>query len=222
MTKPISAKPAVTTKGYAQANLGIIQNAAGENYTNIGATLGVQANYKNTYMKGEAGAGTALTGKIELGHEFDIGKNMGLDLSAKGQYSRAMQKSSFHAEVQEVSQTSQNGVVYTTKNGATIESRWHASEMRLGTQAELTFKTKRAKFGVGVEGGMRRSGSTDIHMDYVSTDGLRVTIDKNLNKKLGYVTPTFDTEIQLGRKSNFSFVANADRFQGQAGIRYTF
>ena len=72
MTIPISKK--VQTEFYAQGNAGVLRNPAGENFSNIGAALGGEINYKGTYLKAEAGAGTALSGRVELGHEFDIGK----------------------------------------------------------------------------------------------------------------------------------------------------
>ena len=72
MTTPISKK--VQTEVYAQGNAGVLRNPAGENFSNIGAALGGEINYKGTYLKAEAGIGTAVTGKVELGHEFDIGK----------------------------------------------------------------------------------------------------------------------------------------------------
>ena len=52
--------------------------------------------------------------------------------------------------------------------------------------------------------------------------GAECTQHLNLNQKNGYITPTVSAEVNLGKKSGFSFVANADLYQGQAGIRYTF
>lgn len=240
MTDSIQNKPAITTKGYVQVNAGVIKNAAEEAYSYLGATLGGEVNYKNTYLRGEAGAGTALTGKLEIGHEFDIGKNMGLDLSAKGQYSRNNFESSLYMGVGSGMNMNINGVSYPVENVQTANANWKAGETRLGAQAELTFKSKHAKFGVGLEGGLRHSTSPNISMNFAGTqstltienEGKEPTtitsktndfsVKRDLNKKAGYITPTLSAEIQLGKKSNFSFVANADMYQGQAGIRYTF
>lgn len=222
MTPPIQNKPVITAKGYAQANAGVIKNAADEVYSNLGATIGGEVNYKNTYLRGEAGAGTALTGKLEIGHEFDIGKNMGLDLSAKGQYTRSNSTSSLHAIFDYTESGETNGVPYTKQELRTANVNWNAGETRLGAQAELTFKSKNAKFGVGLEGGLRHSTSPDIDINFANGNGTPVSVKKDLNKQTGYITPTLSAEVQLGKKSNFSFVANADMYQGQAGIRYTF
>lgn len=73
----------VQTEVYAQGNAGVLRNPAGENFSNIGAALGGEINYKGTYLKAEAGIGTAVTGKVELGHEFDIGKNLGFEIFRK-------------------------------------------------------------------------------------------------------------------------------------------
>lgn len=224
-TKSVQNQPAVTATGYVQANAGIISNAAKEKYTNAGIAIGGQVNYKKTYLRGEAGAGTALTGKLELGHEFDIGKNMGLDLSAKSQYSSSAFKNNSTIELRDRDVVTQNGVTYSSENVAISDTQWHPGEIRTGAQAELTFQSKHAKFGVGVEGGLRHSISPDINFNvygdnmYGECSG---SYNLNLNKNVGYITPTLSAEVQLGKKNNFSFVANADMHQGQAGIRYTF
>ena len=133
-----------------------------------------------------------------------------------------------------------NDVSSSTEVVQTVNANWKAGETRLGAQAELTFKSKHAKFGVGLEGGLRHSTFPNISMNVTGTKST-VTIEnegkepttitsktndfsvkRDLTKKAGYITPTLSAEVQLGKKSNFSFVANADMYQGQAGIRYTF
>lgn len=203
--------------GYAQANAGFIRNAANEGYTNLGATIGGEVNYKGTYLRAAVGEGTVLTGKIEAGHEFDIGKNMGLDLSANAQASR----SNYTNQVVHTLNANYNDNGEVKNLQANSSASWQPGETRVGAKAQLTFKSSAAKFGVGLEGGMRRSVSADIVFhDTVNGTEHKTEIDRNKTK--GFVTPTVSAEVKLGKKSNFSFVANADMYQGQAGIRYTF
>ena len=209
MTQPTG----IGFKGYAQAGAGIIRNPAKENYLNVGATLGGEANYKGTYLRAEVGAGTAFTGKAQFGHEFELKPNVGLDLSAKAQISSGTSQNQFHVTV--------NADDYTER----AYHKWHPGEARLGGAAQLSFKSKQAKVGLGIEGGVRQSLSPDITVKYdiMNKDGSFTTgsVGHNGNKSKGYVTPTVSADVKLG-KSNFSFVANADMYQGQAGFRYTF
>ena len=225
MTGEITERRAgVQVSGYAQANGGIIKNPADEKYANIGAALGGEINYKGTYLKAEAGAGTALTGKLELGHEFDLSKNMGLDISAKATANKTLKSSKLMSNFN----YNVNGILGEMSSVTT----WHPGDVRVGLQPELTFKSKndKFKFGVGVEGGWRKSTSPDIEHNYLleykpetgSPVNLNDTVKYDLNKSGAYITPTVSAEVKLGKIGDFSLVANADMYQGQAGIRYTF
>ena len=236
MTIPISKK--VQTEFYAQGNAGVLRNPAGENFSNIGAALGGEINYKGTYLKAEAGAGTALSGRVELGHEFDIGKNLGFEISSKAQTIRNLKSNSYHTEFDTRMNGEINGVPYSIGNLHTGDSKWYSGETRLGAAAKLNFKSKNAKFGIGLEGGMRKSTARDVSFYFADHESVTVSVNGerpetvtlgaectqhlNLNQKNGYITPTVSAEVNLGKKSGFSFVANADLYQGQAGIRYTF
>lgn len=120
MTIPISKK--VQTEFYAQGNAGVLRNPAGENFSNIGAALGGEINYKGTYLKAEAGAGTALSGRVELGHEFDIGKNLGFEISSKAQTIRNLKSNSYHTEFDTRMNGEINGVPYSIGNLHTGDS----------------------------------------------------------------------------------------------------
>ena len=233
---------------YAQANGGIIKNPIDEKFSNIGAALGGEVSYKGTYLRGEAGVGTALSGKLEAGHEFDLGKNFGLDLSAKAQAAKSLKANSLTTTFD----TRTSGTI-AVENGATGEyenvpfslgrfqqesSTWKPGENRVGVQAELTYQNDIVKLGLGVEGGMRKSTSPDIDHQFTNNESIEFSINggkpekvelnaaysyqKNQNIRTGYITPTVSAEVKFGKNSNFSFVANGDMYQGQAGIRYTF
>ncbi len=237
MTTPITEQPKVQVKGYAQANTGVVINPAGESYSNIGATLGGEVNYKNSYIKAEGGAGTALSGKVELGHEFDIGKNMGLDISAKAQATRSRQSKNFTFNASQMD-VEINGQNYPNECSAKASVKRNSGETRLGGGVKLNFKSKNVKLGIGVEGGMRKTTTNDVNINLTSnivlennirkTEPLNIhkteslNIFKDLGQQKGYITPTVSAEVNFGKKSGFSFVANADLHQRQAGIRYTF
>lgn len=213
MTQPIKNNSKAQVKVYAQANEGVVHNPAGENFSDIGAKLGGEVNYKGTYLKAQAGAGTSLSGKVELGHEFDIGKNMGLDISAKAQTTRSLYENKSHF--------TENVHIENTINSLDIKkdimTEWHSGETRFGLNAKMNFKSRIAKVCLGLEGGMRKSTVPDVAIQESMTN---VTL--NLGEKKGYITPTVSAEVKMGKNSNFSFVADADLYQGQAGIRYTF
>ena len=143
MTTPISKK--VQTEVYAQGNAGVLRNPAGENFSNIGAALGGEINYKGTYLKAEAGIGTAVTGKVELGHEFDIGKNLGFEIFSKAQTIRNLKSNSYHTEFDTRMNGEINEVPYSIGNLHTGDAKWYSGETRLGAAAKLNFKSKNAK-----------------------------------------------------------------------------
>lgn len=234
MTDAITNNTKPQVKAYAQANAGIVHNPAGKNFSNIGATLGGEVNYKSTYLKAQGGAGTALSGKIELGHEFDIGKNMGLEVSAKAQTTRSLVTNELqYNSNKKTNYKLGNGIQYETNFSDEVEVNWKPGETRVGMGTKLNFKSKLAKIGIGVEGGMRKSTNKDVNLDLsrhveIPVTGNTTYIDYNpqlkvkLKEKKGYITPTVSAEVKMGKKSNLSFVADADMYQGKAGIRYTF
>lgn len=239
MTNPVSNK--VQAEVYVQGNAGAVRNPAGESFSNIGTTLGGEVNYKGTYLKAEAGAGTALSGKLEVGHEFDIGKNMGLDLSAKVQTATSTKTNEFNHDFTTHAngniKTETGDIPFDIKSGDAVVAQWHSGEARLGGAAELTFKSKNAKFGVGLEAGVRQSTAHDVNWNFEHNYSIGVSYEGeeysntiqhrdrgslDLYKQSGYITPTVSAEVKLGKNSPFSFTANADLYQGQAGIKYTF
>ena len=157
---------------------------------------------------------------------------MGLDISAKAMASQGQKTKSFLSTSANRVTVPTNEVIFQASN----KTKWHPGEIRVGLQPELTFKSKneKVKFGVGLEGGWRKSTSPDIehnytlHVESTQENGLQqdVTHQRNikmdLNKSGVYITPTVSAEVKLGKKGNFSIVANRDMYQGQAGIRYTY
>lgn len=228
MTEPVSNK--VQLSGYTGVQAGVINTPSSQEtvanpgqlrisyptstYMNAGAILGGEISYKGSFARAEVGAGTALSGKIELGHTFDIGRNMGLELSGKAQANMNLIKSDYSADVVVVDNNS--------VTGAGIEQKWRPGETRLAGATKLTFGSTKAKFGVGIEAGSRKSLRPDMNYDLTAKAGAtEFTMQGSIkNKSQFYATPTLSADVKISK--NLSFNANADLNQAQAGIRWNF
>ena len=202
----------------------IVVSAKNDTYLNVGAVLGGEANYKGTFARAEVGLGTALNGKVELGHEFGIGKNMGLELSAKAQTSRSLVDKNIASVI---AQTAYNSDNFNVEQKTVSKKEWHSGMDRLGAGVKLTFGSKKAKFGVGFESGIAKGTAPDKNLSALSL----IYLDQDIvaeakpnirihNKASYYGTPTVSADIKLSK--NLSFNANADLNQAQAGIRWNF
>ena len=246
MTNPVSKSNKVQFTGYAGAQAGLVRNVSNEIYANAGAMLGGEINYKGTFLRAQIGRGTATSKSVELGHTFDIGRNMGLELSAKAQDSRSLiAKGDACATINSKAQgtvtdknkeTGENAqVLYNYSDSAKIKTKWSMADSRLGGQAKLTFGSSTARFGVGVEAGIHYDNKPTVGYNYSSNYTLDADIygekktiqfqskaDGTLveNTTKGYVTPAVSADIKLNK--HLSFNANADLYQAQAGIRYNF
>ena len=228
MADPITNKVQVT--GYAGAQAGVVNTPSSQvsqfnpgqvrffnptdTYMNAGAVLGGEISYKGSFARAEVGAGTALSGKIELGHSFDIGRNMGLELSGKAQANMNLIKSDYSASVY----AGDNNLA----SGVGIKQKWRPGETRLAGAAKLTFGSTKAKFGVGIEAGSRKSLRPDMNYDLTAKAGAtESTMQGSIkNKSQFYATPTVSADVKISK--NLSFNANADLHQAQAGIRWNF
>ena len=228
MTEPIANKVQVT--GYTGVQAGVVNTPSSQEtvttpgqlritnptstYMNAGAILGGEISYKGSFARAEVGAGTALSGKIELGHSFDIGRNMGLELSGKAQANMNLIKSDYSASVY----AGDNNL----SSGAGIKQKWRPGETRLAGAAKLTFGSAKAKFGVGLEAGARKSLRPDMNYDLTAiANATESTMQGSIkNKSQFYATPTVSADVKISK--NLSFNANADLHQAQAGIRWNF
>jgi len=230
MTEPVVAQK-IQVSGYTGVQAGIestpLYRIATENNIRIksdshldaGAVLGGEANYKGTFARAEVGLGTALSGKVELGHTFDIGRNMGLELSAKAQTSRSLigkNQAYVRAEAVDISDTMQ------LRDGAEAGEDWSSGVKRLGAAAKLTFGSKKVKFGVGFESGIAKGSAPDTNLNVEAhANNNHASAEMSIRNKTEYYgTPTVSADIKLGKK--LSFNANADLNQGHIGVRYNF
>ena len=241
MTEPLSInqKPQVF-KGYVQAQGGFA-SAGADKIALFGVTGGVEARKKGFHAGAEVGVGTMFQAKAEIGKEFSIGKNMGLDLSGKAEYKQSLLGTS--SEIYEYS--SNNDVAVMLENGQNVNyslstpaiaaNIWTPGETRFAGSAKLKYEKKNVNIGVGVEGGYRANNAPNTKLNFssnqtinVSKDGetktydysTQATIGKNKHMSGAYITPTVSAEVKAGK--HISFTANADMYQGQAGIKYTF
>ena len=179
----------------------------------------------------EAGYGTAFKAKTEVGHEFNIGKNMGLELSANAQYTRSNHHSTADTKI-----TYTNP--YECKEYSSTTS-WKDGLRKAGGALALNFKGKKGNIKAGVEVGAYKNNAPDIqlnvnHQTLVETKNNET---QEINKEIYnnstkcdikqrnsgvYVTPKVSAELNMGKQGNWSLVANADRFGGNAGIKFKF
>ena len=233
MTNPVSNKVQVT--GYAGVQAGIIKSLSDNAYLNSGATLGGQVSYKGTFLRGQVEAGTALGGKVELGHTFDIGRNMGLELSAKAQMNKSLiGNNSYNVKFENNFNINNQNASVEIPSHSDFSTNWKGGETRLGASAKLTFGSEKARFGVGIEAGSRKGNQPNMAFSTESNTSVDVTTNQktetinqnyssvvvNSNKSSFYATPTISADVKLNK--HLSLNANADLQQGQIGVRWNF
>lgn len=225
MTQPITTNTTpVKTNAYVQAEGGV-NNYTNARGLNLGATLGGEINKGGTYANAEIGYGTAFKAKAEVGHEFNIGKNMGLDLSANAEYKKSTVSSTYTTSLR-------------TNNAMVIDSnKWHDGLKKAGTALMMSFHGKKGNIKIGAEVGAYANSAPNITKNYTINEDKKLTVNNketiirethnaefsyNGSNSGMYVTPKISAELNLGKKGHWSAVANADAFGGNAGIRYTF
>ena len=226
MTQPITTNTTpVKTNAYVQAEGGV-NNYTNARGLNLGATLGGEINKGGTYANAEIGYGTAFKARAEVGHEFNIGKNMGLELSGNAEYKKSTTPSAFHSSF------SAEGYTMSRTN------EWHDGLKKAGASLMMTFNGKKGNVKIGAEVGAYANSAPNISHNYtINEDTTIATVDNNetiISKSYtaelryngknsgAYITPKISAELKLDKTGNWSAVANADAFGGNAGIRYTF
>lgn len=221
MTQPITNTTPVKTNAYVQVEGGV-NNYTNTQELNLGATLGGQISKAGTYANAEVAYGTAFKAKAEIGHEFNIGKNMGLELSGNAEYVKSNTTSEYRSNFS----LDANG----EKTSLSNNNRWHDGLKKAGGTLMMTFAGKRGNVKAGVEVGGYTNNAPNIYTNYnVSVE------DENGNKNNFqghqefkshnsgmYATPKISAELKLGKTGNCSVIANADKFGGNAGVRFKF
>ena len=224
MTQPITNTTPVKANAYIQVEGGV-NNYTNARGLNLGATLGGEINKAGTYANAEVGYGTAFKEKAEVGHEFNIGKNMGLDLSANAEYKKSTVSNTYTTSLR-------------TDNAMVRDSnKWHYGLKKVGTALMMSFHGKKGNIKIGAEVGVYANSAPNITKNYTINVDKKLTVNNietiireiynaefchNGSNSGMYVTPKISAELNLGKKGHWSAVANADAFGGNAGIRYTF
>jgi len=229
--------PVVKADAYVKVEAGAYEGRKDKFNTNVDAVFGGEIKKGGTYAKAEAGYGTALKAGIEAGHEFNIGKNIGLELSANAQYLRDNAEKSYSSTLVHdytINTPTDTGNIHYENS---VKKSWHDGFKKLGASAMLNFKGKAGNVKVGLEGGYRTNNAPDIRnqlgsnvqIDVYTDDAIYSDSESMYNSDIfkgkrsgAYITPKVSAELNLGKNSHWSLTANADRFQGNAGIKYTF
>lgn len=217
-TKPAET-PRTTFNGYAGLQHGGIYGGARTSFGTSGVVLGAQVERNGNYLNAEVGAGQAFTGKIEAGHNYDIGHNMGLTLSANAMAAKSNSKT--EVRTGDISISSPYADVHSSTS-----MKWSPTEMRAGLGAQFTYQPlKNVKLGAGVEAGVRRNCSNEVRTELeVQADGLsgQGTIQMEKGNTRAYITPTFKAAIGFGKKQKIALTADASLVQGNIGVKYNF
>jgi hypothetical protein len=183
-----------------------------------GVLIGEELTKGNNHLNVACGAGTAYMTKLEVGHTFDIGKNMGLDLSLAGQTAVAATKDKISMSTTISTQDAQDF-------SANLTAKYRKMDFRGGAKVQLKFKPSDSfTLKAGIEGGYKSNEGFHCNQNTAveSSEGYRLEIGREYNntKRGAYITPTIDAKLDVSK--NLSFTANADTHQGNIGVRYTF
>ena len=220
MADPITNK--VQLSGYTGVQAGTINNSS-ESYLYTGAILGGEVNYRGAFARAEVLGGTALGAKAQLGYEFDLGKNMGLELSAEAQRNiniASKQSKTYNASSMSSigARLDQLGVDVPTEiklnNGldSNLSSTWHKGMTKFGAKALYKFSAGKFKFGVGAEAGTISSMRPDITMN--SEANTHLTISAN-NVNVEDIAKQSKTSVVVTNPSN-TYVNGVGQFTYQA------
>jgi len=244
----ITNRPQV--KAYTGIEAGVIKNSAKENFAMTGAILGGEVSWKGAFANAKVMAGTSLGAEAELGYRFNIGRNMGLELSAKTQMYKnqvsdlgsTTQTAKFNhrAEYTIVNEQGQIDTInYAIDENHT--SSWKHGMQQTGLKAQLNFGSKKTQLGVGLEAGTRNSLRPNIsynsEVDFsadVQTGDKTVNIE-NLSKLTAikvdtgarnFVDGTLKVKQELGKgfalqaDANVPIIDKSKSFQASVGITY--
>ena len=237
VVRETEAKPAkrVQLQGNTQLQAGVVNTVANETYSDIGLKLNGQLKINDktgfTHLGASFGAGTARSAEIELGHEFNIGKNMGLDISGKAGINASnatfsamsTAKTDVYNEYQGTAMCPEGHLtdytmgVYSSETGI-VASNWHPGETRLAGSVKFNYKPSWGKLSAGVEAGVKNNLNGEAQT--ISKGNASVEIPGSPKKV--YVTPTVAAEVNMSKNGKFAAFADADLKQVHIGARLKF
>lgn len=219
MTQPIiTAQPKEQPKVTYNAGLQAGVKAYGvDKIPLLGANAGANVEYKGFHAGAELTAGTALSLNTEIGKEFDINKNCGLDLSANASHTMSTLGKS---------QTKITPQIDGIEDLPSTKAEWRPGVTTTGVKAmgKFTSNNGRLNFGVGVSGQYVKNNASDALLStcFEAAPGVtRIRTNAIKSHKEGVVV---SPEFQAGYKINekLSLGLNANVLGGSAGISYTF
>ena len=219
MTPPINEKkqaPVLT------GNVGL--NASYKHYDTdrillFGPTAEGRVQYKGFYTRAGVTAGTGLSADVEIGKEFDINKNWGLDLSANANYTRSLLKGNNQVSI--IQKVQVNDIVEEGREFA----EWKPAITTAGLKVMANYTTNNGKFafGAGVSGQYARNNAKDISLTTTATDG---QITESLTHEFKHHKEGFVLSPELkatwNANKNISVGANVNVFGGGITASYTF
>ena len=223
MADPKTIASKVQVAGYTGIQAGTINNSS-ESYLYTGAILGGEVNYRGAFARAEVLGGTALGAKAQIGYEFDLGRNMGLELSAEAQ--RNINIASKQSKTYDTSSMSliearleQLGVEVPTEikanNGLdnNLSSTWFKGMTKLGAKALYKFSAGKFKFGVGAEAGTISSMRPDITMNseansHITINAGNVNVEDIANQSKSSVVVTNPSNTYVNGVGQVSYKAS--------------
>lgn len=214
MTPPIEGKrqtPILT------GNVGLNASYKGFGSDRIilfGPTAEGRIEHKGYYAEAGVTAGTGLSLDAEIGKEFDINKNWGLNLSANANHTRSL-----------LSETNEAGInVKVYDNGTLLTecsdyAKWKPGFTTAGVKAMANYTTDNRKFtvGAGVSAQYATNNAKDVSVTLKEYDFHQ----EIKNKKVDFVvSPEFKASWNANR--HISIEANGNAFGGGVTARYTF
>lgn len=228
MTPPINAKvqtPVVTT-GSVGLNASFKEYGA-DRIVLFGPTVEGKVEHKDFYASAGVTAGTGLSVGAEVGKEFDINKNWGLNLSANANHTRALLGENKTSIIMAHNlQVNRNDIANNTSVETRGSAQWKPAITTAGVKAMANYTTDNGKFtfGAGLSGQYAKNNAKDISLTATVKDNnqaINTATSAIKRREEGFV---LSPELKAGWNANkhISFEANVNGFGGGVTAKYTF
>ncbi len=218
---------------YTQANAGLLRNADGNTYSNVGVSLGADGkamlSQKDAIIGGvQVGTGTAMTADASIGYQRNIGNRSELKFTANASYNRSLTNTKTYTTTSEIN-LNFNG--QEQKIQGLSSTSWHPSNLTFSGKASFNKTTSWGGYEVGVEAGYQNSLSPDITFKSETTlldqskDVSIMTGSHHSIKHIGSGFVAFDAGIHANLTKNGALQAFAEgntKRGVEGGIRFTF
>ena len=214
-----------TLKPYAKTQGGVLSLPKNFTLGYASENIGLRLSNGKTYFEADAGIGTAATANLSFGHEFNIGKNLGLELSANGSYANDLINRNLSITVHnniDVQEEIYNGEThmytyeyqyndehqYNCKYAKTNASATGKATLNIHPNDKLTFKAGgyagvRVSDVPTVEKNTACTINTTIN-DYTDEGYINTTTDININNKIrvgkSVITPVIGGSVGISGK----------------------